>query len=104
MPSVSWFRPSTPPLVPLPSGIERQYVATPSGSLELLVTNPNVHGVERKQPLFFAHGGCGSAAVWLEFMTYFASKGIPCYAVSYRGHGASWYPKFFRMFFTTKRT
>jgi pimeloyl-ACP methyl ester carboxylesterase len=27
-----------------------------------------------------------------------------CYAVSYRGHGASWYPFFLRMYFTTKRS
>jgi pimeloyl-ACP methyl ester carboxylesterase len=29
---------------------------------------------------------------------------VPCYAVSYRGHGASWYPFFLRMYFTTKRS
>jgi pimeloyl-ACP methyl ester carboxylesterase len=27
-----------------------------------------------------------------------------CYAVSYRGHGASWYPFFLGMYFTTKRS
>jgi pimeloyl-ACP methyl ester carboxylesterase len=38
-------------------------------------------------------------------MEHFSQKhNIPCYAVSYRGHGASWYPNFLRMvYFTTKR-
>lgn len=33
-------------------------------------------------------------------MLAFAAKGYACYAVSYRGHGGSWYPSFLRMFFT----
>lgn len=36
-------------------------------------------------------------------MNYFSQRhGIPCYAVSYRGHGGSWGPGFLGMFFTTK--
>jgi pimeloyl-ACP methyl ester carboxylesterase len=33
-------------------------------------------------------------------MTFFARHGYPCYAVSYRGHGGSWYPGFWAMYFT----
>lgn len=35
-------------------------------------------------------------------MLYFSSRGYPCYAISYRGHGKSWYPSFWRMFFTPR--
>lgn len=37
-------------------------------------------------------------------MRYLANRGITCYAISYRGHGNSWYPSFLRMLYTvTKR-
>ncbi|KAJ4306744.1 hypothetical protein N0V88_000110 [Collariella sp. IMI 366227] len=46
----------------------------------------------------------GGAWVWLEYMTFFAAHGIPCYAVSLRGHGVSYHPPFLRMVYgTTKR-
>jgi pimeloyl-ACP methyl ester carboxylesterase len=35
-------------------------------------------------------------------MLFFASHGYPCYAVSYRGHGGSWYPSFLQMYFTSR--
>lgn len=38
-------------------------------------------------------------------MTFFSQQhNIPCYAVSYRGHGASWYPSYLRMYFSGRRT
>lgn len=37
-------------------------------------------------------------------MQFFAARGYPCYAVSYRGHGKSWYPGFWRMYFTSRAT
>lgn len=37
-------------------------------------------------------------------MQYFAGLGYPCYALSYRGHGKSWYPGFWRMYFTTRHS
>jgi pimeloyl-ACP methyl ester carboxylesterase len=46
----------------------------------------------------------GGAWVWTEYLEYFAARGIPCYAVSLRGHGGSWHPSFLRMVYgTTKR-
>ena len=35
-------------------------------------------------------------------MLFFSSRGYPCYAVSYRGHGGSWYPGFWKMYFTSR--
>jgi len=49
----------------------------------------------------FAHGGMGSAWVWHEYMRYLAANGITSYAVSTRGHGASWHPSFLRMLYAT---
>jgi pimeloyl-ACP methyl ester carboxylesterase len=37
-------------------------------------------------------------------MQFFAARGIPCYAMSYRGHGKSWYPGFWQLYFTTRHT
>lgn len=100
------FFPRSGPAAPLSPPITRQFVPTSSGKLELLCAEPplSYHGT-RKTPLFFAHGGCGSAAVWIPFMTFFSQQhNIPCYAVSYRGHGASWYPSYLRMYFSGRRT
>jgi pimeloyl-ACP methyl ester carboxylesterase len=33
-------------------------------------------------------------------MSFFSHQGYPCYAISYRGHGNSWYPGFWAMYFT----
>jgi pimeloyl-ACP methyl ester carboxylesterase len=35
-------------------------------------------------------------------MLFFSKRGYPCYAVSYRGHGKSWYPGFWQMYFTSR--
>jgi pimeloyl-ACP methyl ester carboxylesterase len=46
----------------------------------------------------------GGAWVWIEYLQFFAARGIPCYAVSMRGHGGSWHPSYLRMVYaTTKR-
>jgi pimeloyl-ACP methyl ester carboxylesterase len=104
MPSISFFYPAQLP-VALPPSIQRQIIPSPSGPLELLVASPADGSLPRKRAIFFAHGGCSGAATWLEWMDYFSQQhNIPCYAVSYRGHGSSWYPSYLRMFFTTKRS
>lgn len=107
--ALQWRRPSPnpPPSTPLPAGITRSSVHTPSGPLELLTALPTksvASSDEKKPPLFFAHGGFGCAEQWLNYMQYFATAGHPCYAISYRGHGKSWYPWFWRMYFTTRGT
>lgn len=105
MPEISFFPPRNP-AVALPAAVQRSLIYSPSGQLELLIAEPpSSYTGRRKTPIFFAHGGCGSAPVWCEWMTYLSqTHNIPCYAVSYRGHGASWYPYYLRMYFTTKRT
>ncbi|KAF9739354.1 hypothetical protein PMIN06_000950 [Paraphaeosphaeria minitans] len=107
--ALQWRRPSPnpPPSTPLPDGISRSSIHTPSGPLELLTALPTksiTSFEEAKPPLFFAHGGFGCAEQWLNYMQYFAAAGYPCYAISYRGHGKSWYPWFLRMYFTTRGT
>jgi pimeloyl-ACP methyl ester carboxylesterase len=36
-------------------------------------------------------------------MLFFSARGYVCYAVSYRGHGRSWYPSFLAMYLTGRR-
>ena len=99
---LTWRRPNRP-LLPLPEGVERFFIDTPAGKIEVLhakARDINVSG-QKQSPLFFVHGGMGGAWVWLEYLTYFSSRGIPCYAVSMRGHGNSWLPSFLRLTYGT---
>lgn len=89
----------------LPAGIMRSSIDTPSGPLELLSAIPDKpFSSSQLPPIFFAHGGFGCAEIWLLYMQFFVSRGYPCYAMSYRGHGNSWYPGLWRMYFTTRDT
>lgn len=98
---IHWTRPSGPPM-PIPEGIERFFVKTPEGNLEVLHANPPTPTL--KSPIVFTHGAMGSATMWIPYMRYLASNGVTSYSVSTRGHGASWYPTFLRMSYcTTKR-
>jgi pimeloyl-ACP methyl ester carboxylesterase len=100
--NLQWRKPSpdSPVPTPLPHGISRSYIPTTSGPLELLSALPSSVISINRTPLFFAHGGFGCASIWTSYMLFFASRGYPCYAISYRGHGASWYPGFLQMYFT----
>jgi len=102
---VRWTKPEQIP-PPLPSHISRTYIPSPNGALELLSAYPPAsYTGPAKTPFFFQHGGFGHASVWLGYMTFFSQvHNIPCYALSVRGHGFSWYPSYFRMVYgTTKR-
>ncbi|KAH7130404.1 Alpha/Beta hydrolase protein [Dendryphion nanum] len=103
--ALQWRAPSPNPPKPSPppTGLTRTYVTTASGPLELLSALPSQLD-HSKPPLFFAHGGFGCAEVWTSYMQYFASKGYACYSMSYRGHGNSWYPGLWRMYFTPRNT
>lgn len=82
---------------PLPSHVERTYVPTPLGDLELLVSQPQT-AIATCPPLILAHGGFGHAAVWLEWINFFHKHyGGPVYAYSARGHGASYPISYFKM-------
>ncbi|KAI1839934.1 hypothetical protein JX265_013890 [Neoarthrinium moseri] len=96
-----WTRPSGPPSA-LPDGIERTFIRTPGGDIELLCARPA--SPSSRPPVVFAHGGMGCAWVWIPYMQYLAQNGVTSYAVSTRGHGESWHPSFLRMLYmTTKR-
>lgn len=92
---------SSPYPIDLPPLIARLYIPTPLGTLELLSAQPHLptspSPSPRKKALLFQHGGFGHAAVFLPFLTFFSERGYPCYALSLRGHGASWKPSFFQL-------
>ncbi|OLN92154.1 hypothetical protein CCHL11_01374 [Colletotrichum chlorophyti] len=97
-----WTAPTGEPPA-APKGLTRHWVQTPSGRIEVL-SNQGANPTTSRTPIFFIHGGMGSAWVWTEYMLYFARHGIPCYAVSLRGHGNSWHPSYLRMvYFTTRQ-
>lgn len=100
-----FFRPPPHRPTSLPDGIVRFFADTSSGRIEILYAAPRGGSKDRDaSPIFFVHGGMGSAWVWLEYMTYLSDRGVPCYAVSMRGHGESWSPSYLRMvWLTTKR-
>lgn len=103
--SYKWLyfaKPKGPPQ-PVPEGLERHWVDTPNGKLEILSATPQHVPAPGSPPIFFCHGGMGSAWVWTEYMRYLAARGVTCYAVSLRGHGESWHPSYLRMVFTTTR-
>ncbi|KAI1110659.1 Alpha/Beta hydrolase protein [Nemania sp. NC0429] len=99
---IHWRRPNGLP-APAPAGTTRTFISTAKGDLELLCAKAGspAPGIP---PVVFMHGGMGSAWVWHEYMRYLAGRGVTSYAVSARGHGASWHPSFLRMLYaTTKR-
>ncbi|KAK5747174.1 hypothetical protein LTR17_000309 [Elasticomyces elasticus] len=99
-----------PQLRPLPAYIERTFVPTSGGDLELLICRPVSPSTDTSAghklsipPVFFAHGGFGSAGVWLDWMEYLHSSGYQgtLYACSIRNHGASYSVPYFRMVWQT---
>lgn len=87
---------------PVPEGLERIWVDSPLGRLELLTAVPTASKNDGP-PVFFCHGGMGGAWVWAEYMRFLAAQGVRCYAISLRGHGDSWHPSYLRMVFATTR-
>ncbi|KPI42770.1 uncharacterized protein AB675_2174 [Cyphellophora attinorum] len=93
---------SQPKLRPLPPHISRHFIPSLSSAegrlgqdyrLELLVcsaSNPDPDAY----PILFQHGVFGHASVWLEWMTCLRAHNYSgtTYALSLRGHGASWLP------------
>lgn len=93
-------RPSGP-VPPPPEGLERHFLNTAGGRIEVLSAKPSTKS--QGPPIVFCHGGMGSAWVWTEYMQYLSARGVPCYAVSLRGHGNSWHPSFLKMVYGTTR-
>lgn len=92
-----------PQFRPLPQQITRTLVPSPGGDLELLTCSPTDPDPEAL-PIFFLHGGYGSAGVWLEWMTYLHESGYrgTTYAYSVRNHGGSYSVPYFRMVYRTQ--
>ncbi|KAJ9650448.1 hypothetical protein H2198_010241 [Neophaeococcomyces mojaviensis] len=103
--TLQWTQ-SEPKLRPLPPHIKRTFVSTPGGDIELLICEP-AHAADtatqKQPPVFFAHGGYGSAGVWLDWMTYLRNRNYSgtLYAYSVRNHGASYSLPYWRMVFQT---
>jgi pimeloyl-ACP methyl ester carboxylesterase len=98
--SLRWST-QAPKYCPLPQHVERVFVKTERGDLELLISQPKQ--CSDVPPVFFAHGGYGSASVWLEFMDHlhhFGYSGL-LYAYSFRNHGASYPVSFLDMVYRT---
>ncbi|RPB06011.1 alpha/beta-hydrolase [Choiromyces venosus 120613-1] len=100
---LSWS-PSDAPPVELPEGVQREFLTSPGGVLELLTSHVFSEGgeVEEKPPLLFIHGGFESAFDFTNYLQFFSSHGYSCYAVSLRGHGASYKLGYLSMFWTCK--
>ncbi|RVX70518.1 hypothetical protein B0A52_05169 [Exophiala mesophila] len=101
--SLKWTQ--QPLLHPLPPTVTRHFVTTDRGPLELLISEPSKSGTDTARshpPVFFIHGGVGSASVWLEWMDYFSTTSqTTTYAYSLRSHGASYSVPFWRMTWQT---
>jgi pimeloyl-ACP methyl ester carboxylesterase len=83
--NLRWRQPQ-PKVRPLPPHIDRTFVDTLGGPLELLVCEP----CEKQDgaPVLFVHGGSGSAGVWLEWMSYLREPySSSLYAISVRVWG-----------------
>ncbi|KAG0637753.1 Alpha/Beta hydrolase protein [Tuber brumale] len=101
---LSWS-PSTAPPVALPEGVQREYLPSPGGALEMLTSSPprsGGGGEEEKEPLLFVHGGFGTALEFTNYLQFFSSRGYSCYSLSLRGHGASYNLGYWSMFWTSK--
>jgi pimeloyl-ACP methyl ester carboxylesterase len=96
------WRQQTPKQRPLPAHVERKFVSSPLGDLELLISRPKQHR-PTDPAIFFAHGGYGSAGVWLEWMSYLHESGYGgnLYAYSARNHGGSYSVSYLRMVYGT---
>jgi len=70
----------------------RDIRAGAGGRLELLEAAPNAstRASTYPHPVLFLHGAFTGAWCWAEhFLPHFAEHGFACYALSFRGHGAS---------------
>lgn len=72
---------------------------SPSGDLELLQCLPDSPSL--RPAVLCLHGAFCSAHDFQFLLPYFASRGLPAYALSLRGHGRSWAPSTLRMHLTS---
>ncbi|KAG0134334.1 Alpha/Beta hydrolase protein [Tuber indicum] len=101
---LSWSTSTAPPAA-LPEGVQREYLSSPGGVLEVLTSSPlgsGGTGEEDKEPLLFVHGGFGSTLEFTNYLQFFSSQGYSCYSLSLRGHEASYKLGFWAMYWTSK--
>ncbi|KAF8651908.1 hypothetical protein AX16_004553 [Volvariella volvacea WC 439] len=100
---LTWSTPIEP--LPTPEGIERVFLPTPDGVLDLHFCPPDTTSSTSapRPPILFVHGGFGSALCWKNFLPLFASKGYPAYAISLRGHGNSYNPGYWKMYWMPRK-
>ncbi|GAB1522121.1 hypothetical protein RhiTH_005230 [Rhizoctonia solani] len=100
--------PNDPKLPTPPIGTCRHYLSTPAGHLEILYALPGHATIDSsveeswKAPVLFLHGGFGSANCYSNFLPWFAERGRPAYSLSVRGHGRSWRPSYWTLYFAPK--
>ncbi|CAE6471155.1 unnamed protein product [Rhizoctonia solani] len=100
--------PNDPKLPLPPPGTHRHYLSTLVGHLEVLYALPGRATLDSpaeeswKAPILFLHGGFGSANCYSNFLPWFAERGYPVYSLSLRGHGRSWRPSYWALYFTPK--
>ncbi|CAE6472577.1 unnamed protein product [Rhizoctonia solani] len=100
--------PNDPKLPSPPPRTNRHYLSTPAGHLEVLYAFPGGATIDSpveeswKAPVLFLHGGFGSANCYSNFLPWFAERGHPVYSLSLRGHGRSWHPSYWALYFTPK--
>ncbi|TFK62566.1 alpha/beta-hydrolase [Pluteus cervinus] len=103
---LTWSRPTGGPR-PTPDGIERTFLSTPSGPLDLhfaLPTTTSPLASSTNPPLLFIHGGFGSSLCYKNYLPFFSSFGYSSYAISLRGHGDSYNPGYLKLYFTSRQT
>ncbi|KAF7984945.1 hypothetical protein HWV62_9871 [Athelia sp. TMB] len=89
----------------LPINTTRHLIPIPSGSIKILAIEPSVSQQQRDHYLFFQHGAFGHASMWLPSASFLSQEhNYSCYAISIRGHGASWVPEYFQMWIMSLRT
>lgn len=98
--TLKWSLPSGPVSAP-PEGVDRVFIPTPEGVLDIHFAQPN--SPTSRPPLLFIHGGFGSALCYRYYLPFFAANGYPAYSVSLRGHGDSFNPGYWKMYFAPRQ-
>ncbi|KAG8728452.1 hypothetical protein FRC11_011043 [Ceratobasidium sp. 423] len=98
--------PNDPKLPAPPAGTRRHYLLTLAGHLEVLYALPGHVTINSpveeswKAPILFLHDNFNWIVVIVD--RWFAERGHPVYSLSLRGHGRSWRPSYWALYFMPK--
>lgn len=84
----SWT-PRTPTVPDPESGISVEFWEENGVKLEVWKKGATQDTGKQLPPIVFVHGGFHTAACYENYIEYFAEKGLDCFALSLRSHGAS---------------